>query len=240
MIILLAVLLSGIAISGGVYYAVFRAMPWQLHDSDIPFSKEYEYHSCSVYSDQKATHDLTFDSFLELYQVNPEKWEFYEGEPQYYGRHTNSFRLFYNAEQEEVQVIFSKRDFLKFRKWLDKNIRQETTYKSRTKNSIKNKKSAAACQFLLEDVQKDIDKMREDAQKQIDEARELTNSIAARHMADSIELVSLAHAENEMIQQEYKSTLNSDLREVKGIYTDGQGKRWAIGESGEVMYEFMA
>ena len=188
MIILLAVLLGGVVISGGFYYAVFRAMPWQLHDSDIPFSKEYEYHSYSPYSDQKATHDLTFNSFLELYQINPEKWEFYEDEPRYYGRHTDSFRLFYNAEQGTVQIIFSKRDFLKFRKWLYNNILQETTYKSRTKNSIKNKKSAAACQFLLEDVQKDIDKMREDAQKQIDEARELTNSVAARRVMTDIEL----------------------------------------------------
>lgn len=224
MIILLAVLFGGVAISGGVYYAVFRAMPWQLHDSDIPFDKEYGYHSCSPYSDQKATHDLTFDSFLELYQINPEKWEFYENDPDYYGHNTNSFRLFYNAEQEEVQVIFSKRDFIKFRKWLDKNIRQETTYKSRTENSIKNKKSAAACQFLLEDVQKDIDKMREDAQKQIDEARELTNSVAIRYLEDKIELVPIAQAEPS---------------QIKGIYIDERGRQWSMGDRGEVAYESM-
>lgn len=208
MIILLTVLFGGIAVSGGVYYAVFRAMPWQLHDSDISFSKEYEYHSCSLYS--KATHDLTFDNFLELYQINPEKWEFYEGEPQYYGHNTNSFRLFYNAEQEEIQVIFSKRDFLKFRKWLYKNIIQETTFKGRAENSIKNKKSAAACQFLLEDIQKDIDKMREEAQKQIDEARELTNSIAARHGMSSEHIL--------------------DIKQMEPIYAEDDGK---------VMYEVM-
>ena len=223
MIILLAVLLSGVAISGGVYYAVFRAMPWQLHDSDIPFNEEYEYHSDSPYSDQKATHDLTVDSFLELHQINPEKWQFYEDDPQHYGHNTNSFRLFYNTEQEKIQVIFSKRDFVKFRKWLDKNIRQETTYKSRTANSIKNKKSAAACQFLLEDVQKDIDKMREDAQKQIDEARELTNSVAARRAMTDIEL-----------------TIEPKTKKGAVVYvTSGDNKVFTLNDGNEVMYEVM-
>lgn len=241
MFILLAILVGGLAACGGVYYATFRAMPWQFHDSDIAFNKEYEGHSNTLYSTRRITYDLTFDSFLELYQINPEKWSFYQDDPRYYGHNSNDYCLFYTTDTETIQVAFSKRDFIKFRKWIYKNICQEATYENSRANSTKNRASAASCQFLLEDVQKDIDKMREEAQKKIDEARELTNAVAARHMVDGIEIVPIIHVEeeDEMIRQEYKPILNPDSKEVKGIYTNGQGKLWTIGDNGEVMYEAM-
>jgi hypothetical protein len=189
MIILLAVLFGGIAISGGVYYAVFRAMPWDLHSPNHSFKEEYKFHCYKTA--YKITKDLTFNNFHNLYQINPNKWKFFDGGKYItYGNSNDHYRLFYclDSAEDRVQIIFSKKDYVKFRKWNSDRIFDRELDRAEKAKVVSEKNSVATCQFLLEDVQKDIDKMREDAQKQIDEARELMSSVATRRSMTDIEL----------------------------------------------------
>jgi hypothetical protein len=224
MIILLAVLFGGVVISGGVYYAVFRAMPWQLHDSDTSFKQEYKLHCYqAAYS---TTQDLTFNHFLNLYQINPNKWKFFDGgKYNTYGSFNDHYRLFYypGGTKGKVQIIFSKKDYIKFRKWNSDRIFDRELDQTEKAKVVSEKNSAAACQFLLEDVQKDIDKMREEAQRQIDEARELTNSVAARRAMTDIAL-----------------TIGPETEESAAVYvTCGDNKVFALNDGNEVMYEVL-
>lgn len=179
---------GGIVLCGLTYYIVFRAMPWDMHDSDLSFAQEYEKHAAR--RTHQRTHDLTFKSFLELYQINPKKWHFFSKAINQYGNSHGDYCLFYEPKDgaDCTQIVFSKKDYLKFRRWMDKQIINRELAKATQTNSSIDKNSAQACQWILEDVQKDIDAIREEAQKKIDEAREITEQIAANSKEPKLQL----------------------------------------------------
>ena len=177
-LIILGVITMGLTIVLTTYRTVFRSMPWNLHNPGYSFKQEYELHCHKTV--HKTTQDLTFNHFLNLYQINPDKWKLFEGgRYNTYGNSNDHYRLFYCPDGTEgrVQVIFSKKDYVKFRKWNGDRIFNEELDQTKRAKVVSEKQSAEVCQFLLEDVQKDIDRIREEAQQQIDEARTLTENI---------------------------------------------------------------
>ena len=170
-----------------IYYCMFRSVPGGLHDPDLSFKEEYEKHCCK--QTRRVTQDLTFQHFLNLYQINPEKWRFFNGETYgHYGHYNDDYRLYYwidadadaddDDDDDDIQVIFSKKDYIKFRKWNGKRIFARYIHREEEAKYTFEKQSSEACRYLLADVQKDIDKSRDEAQAQIDQAKEITKNIA--------------------------------------------------------------
>jgi hypothetical protein len=153
-------------------------MPWDLHNPEYSFKQEYKLHCYQAA--HKTTQDLTFKHFLNLYQINPSKWKFFDGgKYNTYGHSNDHYRLFYCPDGMEgrVQIIFSKKDYVKFRKWNGDRIFDRDLDQTEKAKVVSAKNSAKVCQFLLEDVQRDIDRIRDEAQLQIDEAQTLTENI---------------------------------------------------------------
>ena len=175
-LIILGVIVIGLIIILTLFYTVFRSMPWGLYNPEYSFKQEYELHCHKTV--HKITQDLTFNHFLNLYQINPDKWKFFDGgRYNTYGNSNDHYRLFYYTDEEKVQITFSKKDYIKFRKWNGDRIFDRELDQNEKAKIISKNHSAEVCQFLLKDVQKDIDRIRDEAQQQIDEARTITENI---------------------------------------------------------------
>ena len=68
-LIILGIIVIGLVVVLTVFYAVFRSMPWDLYNPEYSFKQEYELHCHKTV--HKITQDLTFNHFLNLYQINP-------------------------------------------------------------------------------------------------------------------------------------------------------------------------
>ena len=153
------------------YYNTYKAFPtadkYFTHDT---FKFQYEMHCDRGWREAPATSQLDFKNFIHLMSVNPDRWEW----------NSESMRLYYrHREDDHIQVIFSKKDFLKFRKWLfqqSRNGRKLERYKADTNN----------CQIILETAQKDIDRIKELARAQVDEAKDIVDNINNDMIAHSV------------------------------------------------------
>lgn len=97
---------------------------------------------------------ITFDQFIDMYQINPNKWDF----------HSDNFNeadtyLSYSKSYDNYYYLFWKtlRDRRRFNKWL-KQCKKETTIA----------KSNKVLTTVLTDVQKDVQKEIERRQKEFD------------------------------------------------------------------------
>ena len=166
---------SCIAVFSGCYYSTYRALPW---DPDYfkryTFATQYEGHrSQRSWSNDPVTTQLNFSNFLHLLQVNPDRWEW----------NYDTMRLWYQKDDEGyIQVLFSKKDFLRFRKWLYAQHKNASVHR----NSEQHKIDTFNCQTILETAQRDIDRIKEAANIQIQEARDIVDNIDNSIQAHSV------------------------------------------------------
>lgn len=154
-----------------VYYNTYKAFPtadeYFTHNT---FKFQYEMHCDRGWREAPATSQLDFNNFIHLMSVNPDRWEW----------NTGSMRLYYHHREDDyIQVIFSEKDFLKFRKWLFQQS-------NGNKQLERHKADANNCQIILETAQKDIDRIKELARAQVDEAKDIVDNINNDMMAHSV------------------------------------------------------
>ena len=166
---------SCVVVFGGCYYSSYRTLPWGPdYFKRYTFATQYESH-CSQrsWSNDPITTQLDFSNFLHLLQVNPDRWEW----------NYDAMRLWYQKDDEGyIQVVFSKKDFVRFRKWLYAQHKNASVHR----NSEQHKIDAFNCQTILETAQRDIDRIREAANIQIQEARDIVDNIDNSIQAHSV------------------------------------------------------
>lgn len=128
-----------------------------------------------TYAARQGLKTMTFDKFLELYQINPKKWSWRDELYQYWESKRPS--VFYIFDSNKIDEIFPKRteiywetqrDVRRFNKWI----------KEINNRKLKDQESADY-KRVLEDIQKDvqakmdaIQKEREAELKRIEEERQ--------------------------------------------------------------------
>ena len=144
------------------YYNIYKVFPTaDDYFTRNTFKFQYEMHCDRGWREAPATSQLDFNNFMHLMQVNPDRWEWDSG----------SMRLYYRyREDDHIQVIFSKKDFLKFRKWLFQQFGDKGKLE-------KHKADTDNCQIILVTAQKDIDRIKELARAQVNEAKDIVDNI---------------------------------------------------------------
>lgn len=159
------------------HYATYNYHPWEkkymkivhYHWGDaIKYSFEEQYKNHSHETSSPVTRSMSFENFLSIYNINPDKWNFKE----YNGRDVD-FTLKYKIKKPEVswyydradnyiQVIFNKKDFNKYRRWLAVRAKQREEHQ--TTEALK--QDYDAMQKIISTARQDIDVMENRAKEE--------------------------------------------------------------------------
>lgn len=168
-----------------IYYCLYRCFPWEKHmkaikyytytsgvDSRYTFNKQYEWHKTNHRSNtREETTNLSFKTFKALYDLNPKAW--FVQEEDSFGNSRMYFQLMYCKDYANIRVIFNKRDFNKYRRWLA-NRRKAEIYRDRNTDKTR---SIEACQKIIAGAKKDIAKTIELANQELQEAKKITDQV---------------------------------------------------------------
>ena len=169
-----------------------------------------------TYAARHGLKTITFDKFLELYQINPKKWS-WSGD--YYGYwETKKSSVFYVFDSK-IDEIFPERTEIYWE--TERDVRRFNKWIKEMDNRKLQEQQSAEYKLVLEDVQKDvqakmdaIQKEREAELKRIEEERQKKRAEYDR----------LAHQMSNMAYLNYETAINTKGEKYISQYTTNEPK----------------
>ncbi len=159
------------------WYIRYRHFFWELHmyairtsssQTFLTFKEQYNRHKTMGWIN--GTHHLSFNSFVKFYKINPSSWDIQEYE---FGDRLMNFAIVYLGGAEKIKVIFSKRDFNKYRRWLAKRQFEKFCI---NQDRIETE-DIQHCQIIINGVKKDIEVIQAQALAEVQKAQKMLDKI---------------------------------------------------------------